>query len=236
MLALQPENTIVLNKESPLPEKGIICAHPGRVRRIAQEFLSAPELHTDYRGYQVYSGLHKGQAIFVANTGIGAPAAAFLLEELISFGARRIIRLGSNDAHFKLYGISIIERTTLPLGLCLDYGVPPAQTIQFHRGLAARIVLAALASNLPLTRTLNRHIDGYYAVNFQNKDQGPPQHTSSDMESGALYLLGEIYGVEYATLLLSYPKHNHSREYDDNGRSAELEARAIELALDALVL
>ncbi len=236
MLALQPENTIVLNKKCALPARGIICAHPGRVKRIAQEFLTGAELHTDYRGYQVFTGVHKGQAVFVANTGIGAPAAAFLLEELVSFGATTIIRLGSNDASFKGYGLSLVERTTLPLGLCLEYGVPPSHTIQFHRGLAVRIAQSALASKLSLNRTFNRHIDGYYAVNFVNKGNDPHQYTSSDMESGALYLLGDLYGREYATLLLSYPKHDQKREYDDSGRSAEVEASAIEIVLNALVL
>ena len=41
---------------SPCREVGIISAHPGRTERIAHEFLNDVSIHTDFRGYKVYTG------------------------------------------------------------------------------------------------------------------------------------------------------------------------------------
>jgi 5'-methylthioadenosine phosphorylase len=235
MHALNKKDTIVLNKNLVLPPKGIICAHPGRVKRIAQEFLTDPYVHTDYRGYQVYVGLYLQQPVFVANTGIGAPAAAFLLEELVTFGVSSIIRLGSNDSSFARYDLKLVERTTLPLGLCFEYGIRPGSSVRFHPDLAVKIINEARRSKLSVTSTYNRHIDSYYAINFLAEENDVSEFTSADMESGALYLLGQRYGLEYATLLLSYPKHGIESEYGDEGRSADLEAKGIRVVLNALI-
>ena len=100
MKNINTSHTLIINTEKDLPKFGIICAHPDRSARIAREYLTNMETHTDYRGYQVYCGIYKNQQIFVGNTGIGAPAAAFLIEELSSMGVERIVRLGSNDGEF----------------------------------------------------------------------------------------------------------------------------------------
>src|ERR1700730_13936072 len=72
--------TDILVNEKPLPPVGIIAAHPGRVERIAREFLQDVDLHTDYRGYKVYTGTYNGQPVFAAYTGIGGSSAALMLE------------------------------------------------------------------------------------------------------------------------------------------------------------
>lgn len=223
MNALSIQDTIVLNKSLSLPRNGIICAHPGRVKRIAENFLADSVLHTDYRGYQIYIGLYEGKEVFVANTGIGAPAAAFLIEELVAFGARKIVRLGSNDSSFDGYKISLVRETTLPSGLIKDYGVKFSQvTINDYMDFV--LTLKAVKFNLQLEYVRNQHIDGYYA-GHRNREG------SSDMETGALYLLGRYHQLRYASVLMSYPKHGVD-EYGDRGKI--LEGEAIRLVLSAL--
>lgn len=223
MNALSIQDTIVLNKSISLPKNGIICAHPGRVQRIADEFLSEVKLHTNYRGYIIYTGIYDTYPVFVANTGIGAPAAAFLIEELVAFGAQKIIRLGSNDSRFQHYEISLVKETTLPIGLVKDYEVNLSK-VKINDYMDFMISLKSIKLGITLKETQNLHIDGYYAA-FRDREG------SSDMETGAIYFLGQYYGLNYASLLLSYPKHG-VHEYGDKGH--ELEAKAIELALTSL--
>ena len=235
MSALHKEHTIVLNKEFCLPSRGIICAHPGRVEKIALNFLASPKRVTDYRGYQVYTGFYKERELFIANTGIGSPAAAFLIEELVAHGAKRIIRLGSNDSSFSDYGIKLVKSTSLPLGLINDYQYD-GMSIDIHSGLLKIILNESERSSTQVTVSYNQHIDGYYAVNFlHSRNSLFDPYSSSDMESGALYLLGSLYHLEYASLLLTYPKHNGLKEYQDGGKSYELEDKGIELALNSIV-
>lgn len=226
MQALAMQDTIVLNKTLSLPANGIICAHQGRVERIARDFLTAANLHTNYRGYQIFTGHFQGSEVFVANTGIGAPAAAFLLEELIAFGAKRIIRLGSNDSNFCNYQLSLVQETTLPCGLTQDYQIGLSK-IKVNDYLEFMLQLKAAKLGLTLKETSNQHIDGYYVAHRER--QG-----SSDMESGALYLLGMYYQIEFASILLSYPKHGAKGEYGGEDKAYQLEEDGIRLVLEAL--
>lgn len=226
MNALSIQDTIVLNKSIALPTNGIICAHPGRVERIAREYLNDAQLHTNYRGYQIYTGYFENQFVFVANTGIGAPAAAFLLEELVAFGARKIIRLGSNDSQFTEYQISLVKETTLPPGLVKDYNIGRT-SVKINDYMDFMITLKSIKMGLKLNECKNTHVDGYYAA-FRNREG------SSDMESGALYLLGLYYDFQFASLLLSYPKHGAKGEYGGEEAAYDLEGQAIQLALMSL--
>lgn len=227
MNAISMQDTIVLNKKLSIPSKGLICAHPGRVERIAKDFLKDSYLHTDYRGYQIYIGTFREEQFFVANTGIGAPAAAFLLEELIAFGAKKIIRLGSNDSNYTDLALTLVEETSLPRGLLHDYEMEKLKTVKINGYLEFMISLKASKLGLKLTRSNNKHIDGYYVAHRER--QG-----SSDMETGALYFLGHFHQIHYASLLLSYPKHGSQGEYGGLSEAYELEANGISLALEAL--
>lgn len=228
MNAISMQDTIVLNKSLSLPSKGIICAHPGRVERIAREFLSDVSLHTNYRGYQIFTGYYENEKVFVANTGIGAPAAAFLLEELIAYGADKIIRLGSNDSCFKDLTLSLVEETTLPAGLLKDYELENLRKVRINGYLEFMLQLKAKKLDINLQATSNRHIDGYYAAYREREG-------SSDMETGALYLLGQYHQIQYASVLLSYPKHGSEGEYGGKSEAIELENKGIRLALAALI-
>jgi len=117
--------TDILVNEKPLPPVGIIAAHPGRVERIAKEFLQDVDLHTDYRGYKVYTGTYNGQPIFVAYTGIGGSSAAIMLENLIVAGAKKIIRIGTNDNDAEdqdLTTLTVVQETMGLNGMMLEYG------------------------------------------------------------------------------------------------------------------
>jgi purine-nucleoside phosphorylase len=228
MNSLSIQDTIVLNKSLRLPSNGMICAHPQRVKRIAREFLTHVRTHTDYRGYQLYVGFYQGEEVFVANTGIGAPAAAFLLEELVAFGAKRIIRVGSNDSSFREYGLTLVEETTLPLGLKQDYQLKHLHKVRVNDYLGFMINLRAKKLNFNISFAENQHIDGYYASYRERTG-------SSDMETGALYLLGQYYQLQYASILMSYPKHGAKGEYGGELKAREIEDQGITLALMSLI-
>jgi purine-nucleoside phosphorylase len=234
-MLLKADQTLIINKHKLLPHRGIICAHPDRVKRVAQEYLTDVELHTDYRGFQIFTGVFDQQKIFVANTGIGAPAAAFLIEEMVAFGVKRIFRLGSDDGDFQTFCLKVVEETTLPLGLCADYEFNSSRTLKISQQLKKSIQRLAEKEMIPIQYGKNRHLDGYYAVNFYCKNKMKELGiTSQDMESGALYLLAEMRQMECLSLLISYPKHETGGEYLDNGLTKLFEGKAIDFILKIL--
>ena len=70
---------------------------PDRVPRIAKYWDSARQVAV-HREYVTYTGTYKGVPISAVSTGIGGPAAAIAIEELLTLGANTFIRVGTTGA------------------------------------------------------------------------------------------------------------------------------------------
>ncbi len=70
---------------------------PDRVPRIAKYWDTARAVAT-HREYVTYTGTYKGAPISAVSTGIGGPAAAIAIEELLALGAHTFIRVGTTGA------------------------------------------------------------------------------------------------------------------------------------------
>ncbi|MFP3174591.1 MAG: uridine phosphorylase [Vulcanisaeta sp.] len=70
---------------------------PDRVPRIAKYWDSARQVAV-HREYVTYTGTYKGAPISAVSTGIGGPAAAIAIEELLTLGANTFIRVGTTGA------------------------------------------------------------------------------------------------------------------------------------------
>lgn len=245
--------TDILSNDKSLPPFGIIAAHPGRVERIAKEFLQDVDLHTDYRGYKVYTGTYKGQKIFVAYTGIGGPSAAIMLENLIVAGAKKIVRIGTNDNDAEeqdLTALTVVEETMGLNGIMLEYGFSPEEADQGQPAspsLISSIISAAQkskTSRVELAKAYN--LDAYHVYSNPDrfakngkiiqekiqsyKDKGA---TVRDMESGTLFMLGQLRHIDTAAVLVSVMKHNQETE-NQKSLMQQRENDAIRIVLDAL--
>jgi purine-nucleoside phosphorylase len=72
----------------------IVCGDPGRAR-CAAEFMEGARLVNDNRGLLTYTGRYRGMPVTVSTTGMGAPSAAIVMEELAMLGAKAVIRVGT---------------------------------------------------------------------------------------------------------------------------------------------
>ncbi|PLC68647.1 uridine phosphorylase [Vulcanisaeta sp. EB80] len=70
---------------------------PDRVPRIAKYWDNARQVAV-HREYVTYTGTYKGAPISAVSTGIGGPAAAIAIEELLTLGANTFIRVGTTGA------------------------------------------------------------------------------------------------------------------------------------------
>ncbi len=80
-----------------IAERVVIVGDPERARQLSGLLVGA-RLVNENRGLMTYTGRYNGIDITVATHGIGAPSAAIVIEELISMGARLIVRLGTTGA------------------------------------------------------------------------------------------------------------------------------------------
>ena len=73
----------------------LLPGDPLRARRVAEEFLDDARQVNGERGLLGFTGTHQGVPVSVQATGMGAPSAAIVIEELIQLGADRLIRIGT---------------------------------------------------------------------------------------------------------------------------------------------
>ena len=76
----------------------LLPGDPNRATAIAALFdggLEAARKVNEHRLAFGYTGTYRGVPISVQTTGIGAPAAAIVVEELLRLGARRLVRVGT---------------------------------------------------------------------------------------------------------------------------------------------
>eukprot|EP01119_Soliformovum_irregulare_P011523 TRINITY_DN2900_c0_g1_i1.p1 TRINITY_DN2900_c0_g1~~TRINITY_DN2900_c0_g1_i1.p1 ORF type:complete len:285 (+),score=66.65 TRINITY_DN2900_c0_g1_i1:123-857(+) len=221
-----------MKNPAPVPSIGVISANPARSLLIAQSYLDFYVNHTNFRGFQVYTGEYQQVPVFVANTGLGGPACAFLVEELIAHGANVIIRLGTNDYNITeedLDNVYVLQSVQNVFGLMRDYGYPleqlgaPIPTDP----LLVKLLMDSAARTPNVTGVLSRgyNVDGFYAffdpTNVALNPAVTRQYTTQfqedgcnvrDMESGALAMLGQVRGIRTAAVLQAVIKFGHHHE------------------------
>lgn len=230
--------TILVGLKADLPEKGLVCGSPERTALIRSMLNNVVNV-ADFRGYRVDTGFIGETQIFVANHEIGGPGAAFIVEELIAWGARTIVRLGSSDAPSQnrssqeLETVFIIKAESAPVGLMRDYGWPPdvwTRPVAADANVAAALIAAGNQQGKVKAILSNGYaIDGYYAMNFpqfsynasrvqevvqeQERVVGQSLHIDREMECGAVLLIASLRdGVAAGCVLQVVTKGNNEHE------------------------
>lgn len=85
LLAVEPDK---------IADRVLVCGDPARAKKIAERLDRAEEISYN-REYRLFNGRKDGEKISVVSHGVGAAGAAVCFEELISGGAREIIRVGT---------------------------------------------------------------------------------------------------------------------------------------------
>ena len=86
----------VLRPHAEVAERVLLPGDPGRALRLAQQLLDTPKMLNHHRGLWGYTGVAAdGAPLTVQSTGLGGPSTAIVVEELIGFGARRLVRAGT---------------------------------------------------------------------------------------------------------------------------------------------
>lgn len=98
--ATTPPPAIHLHPTAPLAERVLLPGDPGRALALAQLLLEQPKMFNHNRGLWGYTGdaFDDGLPLTIQSTGMGGPSAAIVLEELLTLGAQRAIRVGTCGA------------------------------------------------------------------------------------------------------------------------------------------
>ncbi len=181
----------------------LLPGDPNRARLIAETFFTSPWLYTDYRGLLGYTGTYQGLRVSVQTTGMGCPSLAIVVEELTRLGAQTLVRVGT---------AGIVADAVHPGDLIIaQASIPRDGTTRMYLGgdpyapVASFAVTRALAEAAPDAHVgLIQTEDAFYASSPGDvatlRERGV---LAVEMEASALFLLGQLRGVQTGCALVA---------------------------------
>jgi uridine phosphorylase len=188
-----------LRPSAPIAPDALLPGDPGRALALAQLLLEKPLMSNHHRGLWGYSGrTSEGLELTIQSTGMGGPSAAIVLEELAGVGVRRAIRVGtcgSFDRGLGLGALLLAERAIAGDGVSRRLGVEVAEP---DPGLTERLAFTAPEAT-PVTVATT---DLFYESGERDPRWSEQGAQAVEMESAALFSLGQALGVAVGCLLV----------------------------------
>jgi purine-nucleoside phosphorylase len=210
----------------------LLPGDPNRARLIAERFLEDAVERNAERGLLGYTGTVDGKPVSVQATGIGAPSAAIVLEELVELGVKRFLRVGTCGAlqpHLR-HGDLILALSAVPdEGTSSRYvgGEPVAPTADWD--LLHGVVHAAkgLGERLSYVGPIVSSDLFYDPDDSQFARWSARGLLAVEMEAAALFTVASLRGVQAGCLLAVSDTFGEGRSrIDDDVLEAAVERMA----------
>ena len=214
----------------------LLPGDPGRATRVAER-LENTRCYNEHRGLLGYTGTYKGTALSVQTTGMGAPSAAIVVEELAMLGAKVLIRIGTcGGTRDDIRATDLIVATSVCAfdGTTRQYmsdGYEPRATDRVVRALIDAAERAGARYHIGSVATE----DALYAVTPDvARELAARGVLAQEMEASAIFTVAALRGLDAGCVLtVSNAAGQHERLSD-----GELEPaidRMIDVALEAAV-
>ncbi|WP_337845777.1 purine-nucleoside phosphorylase [Thermus sp.] len=192
-------------QKGDVAERVLLPGDPYRAEWIAKTFLEGAVQYATHRGLWGYTGRYKGVPVSVQATGMGAPSAAIVAEELISLGARVLLRVGTCGAADEALapGDLVVAQGAVPLdGATRQYleGLPyaPLPDPLLFRALWAQAEAKGYPHHVGLVATE----DAFYATTPEGARRFARYGVLAfEMEASVLFLLGRMRKVKAGAIL-----------------------------------
>jgi purine-nucleoside phosphorylase len=193
-------------REGEIAPVVLLPGDPGRARRLAG-LLDGAVCYNEHRGLLGFTGEASGKRISVQTTGMGAPSAAIVAEELVrSFGARILIRMGTAGAAGPVRaGELVVATAAVPLdGATRAYlgGDPYAPAADF--GIVTALVESCLGLGLPFHTGLISTGDALYAEDAEASARWAARGVLAfEMEASVLFTIAALRGVRAGCIVVA---------------------------------
>lgn len=182
----------------------ILPGDPGRAERCAA-LLEQPRQYNANRGLLGFTGLYRGRRISVQTTGMGAPSAAIVAEELAMLGARVLIRAGTaGSGRGTRTGDLVIATASVPLDGCTAAyvgGEPYAPVADF--AVVSALVERCRALGVPHHIGLICTGDALYAEDRHHAERWLARGVLAfEMEASALFTVAALRGLRAGCIVL----------------------------------
>ncbi len=200
---------IIKASNDKISDKVVILGNLDRQKTV-NSYLENVEKVSEYAGYQTYTGEFKGSKITTLFHGIGVPSMALIVDELISMGARKIVRFGS--------AVAVSERVLpgtviLPIGyshfpggvyqqyLGEDYSIaltPDYKLLKNAEEIMVKSGLKTMVGNVFTSDALKTHNKAFA------ERLAKAGHLAVELEGAGLYFIARLKGAEALSVHLAY--------------------------------
>lgn len=188
-----------------IAERVIITGDPARVEQLSRLMDHSRIVNTN-RGFITFTGKYRGVEISVACHGIGGPSAAIVFEELVSTGAKIIVRLGTAGGLRRE-----IKKGDFIIPTFAGYVSGPL--IQYSRDFPPCTSPDPELTMALLSAVKNQHVTPFIGPVFSNdafyaESKNLAERLSTlgyigiEMECATIFGLGMLRGVKTASLLV----------------------------------
>jgi uridine phosphorylase len=209
--ALKAEDVIAYRKQlgrlpaiTP-PEGVILCLQKGLPERRRIRWR-----HPYRRAGKLMGDLYllkktDGKVAVLTNFGIGAPLVAALAEELIAFGVKRLVAMswaGGLQPDLKPGDIVVCHQAIRDEGTSHHY-LPPAKHVQASPALVQALAATFSAHGHDYTTGTTWTTDAPYRETCEEIQRYQSEGVKTvEMESAALFAVGQVRGVQTASVLV----------------------------------
>lgn len=206
-----------LKPTNPIATDAILVGDPGRALMLAQELLVNPLMSNHARGLWGYTAATvAGRPMSIQATGMGGPSAAIVLNDLVKLGVKRSIRVGTCESLRPdlTPGTLVLAESAIAgdgtsstlLAQSAAEGLPPARLVHGNADLSRGLLGVG-----PAVKVMS--VDLGSAVSEAAGVVEPPTPTGTerseapdaavtDLQTAALFALGDILGVAVAAVLV----------------------------------
>jgi len=226
-------------RQGDIAERVLTCGDPERAERVAR-LMEDAELVNSNRGLLVFTGTYSGLRVTAATTGMGAPSAAIVNEELAMLGAKAIIRVGTTGGISRRVNLGdiVVPTEAIPLD-----GATKAYMKEGGKPLADSGIVEALVRELG-ERGAKCHVgrictsDTFYLEEEKEAKKWAAQGALSfEMECSVTFAIGSLRGYRAgAVLVVTGRIHGDRDRVLDNELTEGSLSIAITSALDAISL
>jgi DeoD family purine-nucleoside phosphorylase len=223
--------TIHLNPSAPIAERVLLPGDPQRALAVAQALLDEPRMLNARRGLWGYTGTAPdGEPITIQSTGMGAPSAAIVTEELIAHGATTLVRIGTCGALVPELGLGELLAVEAAIGADgASRGLGAAATVEPDEALTGALIHAGARAAKVVTTDL------FYDPREELPDEWRAAGAQAiEMEAAAVLAVARRHGVRAACLLAVTDQLANGRARMEQERIEEVGVELGRTALAAL--